>query len=141
MHTARNFLALAVLALPACANPFGSGWERGVGSISTTGSPSGSLVVPDTVQAGVAFTARVTTFGSSSCTRADGAEVRVARSVAEITPYDLEATGNATCTADLAPFPRDVQVRFDAVGTATVRVRGRPEQGAERVVERTVVVR
>jgi hypothetical protein len=143
MNATRTALA-ALLALAACSNPFDTDWERRIGDIMVSADPRApsSLQVPDTVQAGASFTARVITYGSSSCTRADGADVRVQGSVAEITPYDLHATGNAVCTADLAPFSREVQLRFGAPGTATVRVLGRPVQGAPpQVVERTVVVR
>ena len=132
----RTVLAAACLALASCGSITGA--ERGIGTILTDDQAGGlgTLVVPDTVAAGVSFTARVTTFGSSSCTQPDGATVRVAGAVAEITPYDRRATGGV-CTADIHPFPRDVQLRFASPGPAVVRVRG----SHSAMVERTVIVR
>lgn len=132
----RALLAGAALALASCGTITGS--ERGIGSIQVDqpGRPSESLVVPDTVAAGTSFTARVTTYGSSSCTRPDGVSTRVAGAVAEIIPYDVRETRGA-CTADIHPFPRDVQLRFATPGPAVVRVIGSRSSS----VERTVIVR
>ncbi|HEY0038838.1 MAG TPA: hypothetical protein VGB66_19235, partial [Longimicrobium sp.] len=99
-----------------------------------------ALVVPEAVSAGVPFTITVATFGSSTCTRAAGAEVRTQGSVAEVVPYDYVAT-DGVCTADLRSFPRGVQLRFASAGPGVVRVRGVNGSGAEVVIERTVTVR
>lgn len=82
------------------------------------------ITLPATVKRGVSFDATVTTYGSSSCTRADGAEVQVRGLIAEVTPYDL-TNRRGICTADLRAFPRTVSLRFDEAGEATVRVNGR----------------
>jgi len=141
----RHALPLLVAAsLAGCAgSTLGVDSRRVVGAVlDDAGSHHlRSLVAPDSARAGVPFTVRVTTFGSSSCTRADGAEVRVAGSVAEIVPFDRHAGGMRACTDDLASFPRDVAIRFDAAGPATVRVRGAALNGTPSVLERTVVVR
>ena len=79
--------------------------------------------MPATLRRGVAFSATVATVGSSSCTRADGAEVTVTGLLAEVTPYDRKAIGSV-CTPDLAQFPRPVTLRFDQAGDAVVRVHG-----------------
>jgi hypothetical protein len=115
--------------------------RRVVGVIDVGGGTPRALAAPDTVAAGAPFTVTVTTFGSSSCTRADGAELEVRGLVAEIVPYDRELTGDVACTDDLRPFPRDVTVSFAAPGQATVRVLGRGLGGGASVLEARVVVR
>jgi hypothetical protein len=100
------------------------GWDRVAGDISVTEPP---IVLPGSVRRGVSFTATVTTFGSSSCIRPDGASVRIDGLTAEITPYDRRAPRNSACTADLHPFPRPVELRFDQAGEALIRVRGRSD--------------
>lgn len=118
----RPALVLAAFTLLSACDGLvdGSGWRRQVGSISETSS---TLQMPASVQRGVAFTATVTTTGSSSCTRADGAEVTVSGLLAEVTPYDRKAIGSL-CTTDVAQFPRPVTLRFDQAGDAVVRVQG-----------------
>jgi hypothetical protein len=44
--------------------------------------------------------------------------------LADVTPWDRVAPHGTACTDDLAPFPRDVTLRFDVAGTATVRLHG-----------------
>jgi len=115
------FVLAALTLLSACDGLVdGAGWRRQVGSISETPA---TLQMPASVRRGVAFTATVTTYGSSSCTRADGAEVTVSGLLAEVTPYDRKAIGSL-CTTDVASFPRPVTLRFDEAGDAVVRVQG-----------------
>ena len=117
-------MALAGVALLAgCSSVIDPGWEREVGMTGDGGTPP-PISLPASVKRGVAFDATVTTYGSSSCTRADGAEASVRGLVAEVTPYDLVNRGGI-CTADLRGFPRTVTLRFDEAGEATVRVNGR----------------
>ena len=132
-----------LLLLTACSGATGlePGSRRVVGVIDVGSQSLRALAAPDTVAAGAPFVVTVTTFGSSSCTRADGAEVEVRGLVAEVVPYDREATGARVCTDDLRPFPRDVTVRFSAPGQATVRALGRGLGGGAAVVEARVVVR
>ncbi len=131
--------ALLLLALTtACANPADEGRQRMVGIIDNGGATQ-TLVAPDTVHAGVAFTATVTTFGSA-CRLADGAQVRVSGSTAEITPYDLTPPGGTMCIAVEVAMPRSVSVTLSFAGTATLRVRGRNFDRAEITKERTIVV-
>ena len=136
----------ALLALAACANPTTSDreWKRvpGVISIYQDRETPDALVIPDTVAAGASFTAQVTTFGSGSCTRADGATVQAEGSVAEIAPFDLDVvSGSGACTNDLRAFPRDVQLRLTVPGEALVRVRGTNIFGAPTTLERRIFVR
>ena len=144
MSFARTRSVLVAFALAACSSATGADRERVVGVISIypDRETPGTLVVPDTVSAGASFTAEVTTFGSSSCTRAAGAEVSSEGRVAEIVPFDFEATGaNVVCTDDLRAFSRLVQLRFSTVCEAVVRVRGVDLWGAPATRERRIVVR
>lgn len=124
----RSILLVLILALVAgCGSVLDPWrWERVVGVILVDdGFPSAPLQVPASVRQGVPFTATVTTHGSGSCLRADGAEVVVTGLTARITPYDQRRTGNVACTDDLAPYPRTVTLRFDTAGEATIQVIGR----------------
>lgn len=107
--------------------------------------PGDPLVVPDTVDAGVAFQATVTTMAPSSCWRADGATVGVTGLTAEIVPYDLTTAGDVCPTIPIYPT-HTVSVTFDQAGLATVRARGRQsDTGVDTpalvVIEKQVVVR
>jgi hypothetical protein len=85
---------------------------------------------PDAVRVGEHFTVTVVSYGSSSCTRPDGAEVRVNGLTAVITPYDEQAIGKGrVCTDDLRPYPRDVSLSFEEAGQALIRVIGRSFDG------------
>lgn len=144
MPFARTSSILFALALAACSSATGTNQKRVVGLISIYNdreTPS-VLAVPDTVSAGATFTAEVMTFGSSSCTRAAGAEVSTEGRVAEIVPFDFQATGaGVACTDDLRGFRRSVPLRFATAGDALVRVRGVDLSGAPVTRERRIVVR
>ncbi len=94
------------------------------------------LVLPDTVQVDRAFGAVVTTFGSSTCTRPNGATVTVTGHTAEIVPYDSVPAPDSQmlCTDDLRAFPRTVTLRFRASGVWTVRLLGRDDVSVNRTV-------
>ena len=144
MLTSLSRLAICFVLLGACSILTGPERRRVIGVIDPE-SGLVSLRAPDTAAARTPFEVTVTTYGSSTCTRADGAEVSVTGVIAEIVPYDFERV-EGTCTADLAPFPRDVALRFDTAGEAVVRVRGRRpsyEPGGDSLatVEALVVVR
>jgi len=97
--------------------------------------------VPPEVHANQQFTVTVTTYGSSSCTTVDGADVQVTDAVVEITPYDRQSIGdNVVCTADLAIHPRDVVVTLSTSGRATVRVIGQNFDGEHIAKERIITV-
>jgi hypothetical protein len=136
-----GFTILASAVLAGCASMLESReWERVVGVIDPGGMSMPPFQAPDTVQAGVQFQVHVTTYGSSTCTRADGAEVRrPSGAVAEITPYDRQPL-SGICTSDLAPFPRTVDVRFDEAGEALIRIVGRSFTGTAEF-EKAIVVR
>lgn len=134
-------ITLAALLFAGCTPLLGpDGWERVVGIVDTESRLSTPIALPETARAGIAFTATVTTHGSGSCTRADGADVRIDGLNADVTPYDREAR-RGVCTDDLAAFPRGVTLRFDVAGEARVRVLGRPLlSGAPAVYESRLTV-
>jgi hypothetical protein len=105
------------------------------------------VIAPDTVPVGTQFTVTVNSFGSSSCTHPDGADLTIVGGLATISPYDrVPADGaDVVCTADVAARPHPVLLRFTAPGSATIRVRGYQydEQAQQRVigtVDRTIAI-
>jgi len=124
----RAFRVLPLTLALGCSSILGSDtdeWAREVGWLAPELSSIQMLKLPAQATAGTAFQITVTTVGSSSCTRADGADVAVSGLVADVTPWDRVAPEGTACTEDLAAFPRDVTLRFDLEGTATVRLHGR----------------
>ena len=129
----RSALLLAFL-LCACSDSTGARQVRSVGFIDTGGEMHYRYTVveaPASARAGVPFQVEVVTFGSSSCTREDGAEVSVNGLLAEVTPYDILDVDQG-CTPDVHPFPRAATVRFASAGSATLRVIGRGGEGLVR---------
>jgi hypothetical protein len=111
----------------ACSNTAEPVADRqpGIIDVYRDRSTPGVLQLPATIRAGETFLATVTTFGSSSCTQADGADVSQGFTAVEITPFDLQASEGTACTDDLHAFPRTVSLRFPSPGPALIRVRGR----------------
>jgi hypothetical protein len=123
----RHLLILTglLVGLAGCSTPTGPDHRRVIGFIN-----GGSIVAPDTVQVDSWFTATILTFGSSSCTRPDGAELTLRPSEAQVTPYDLVSIptdSRSVCTADLAPHPHPVKLRFTTAGPAIIVVLGEVE--------------
>lgn len=137
--SARSALAAALLTLAACqagTEPEWA-WRMEPGLIIDDGYLA-PVELPDTIT-GVGWqTLVVHTRGSSSCTRAAGAEVAYVNRLVAITPIDSVATRGA-CTDDLAVHPRNVQVNFSSAGSWTVRVIGRSFDNGT-VFETSVVV-
>ena len=139
--------ALAAAALVAACDGFTSPTTaRVIGVIETSDPRAAVLDAPDSVRVGAAVSVRVTTYGSGSCTRDAGADLRMSYLLAEITPIDRQQT-SGPCTDDLRPYARAVALQFDVAGIATVRVRGRRQartpDGRDSLVmrEKTIVVR
>jgi hypothetical protein len=120
-------LLAVTLGAAGCGSVTGlAGWERVVGVIDIGGFPAPApLQLPPVIRAGVAFEATVITWGSGSCTRPDGYELRVMENGWEVTPYDRERVGDVVCTDDLRSYPRTVVLRFDESGERVIRVAGR----------------
>ncbi|TVP48685.1 MAG: hypothetical protein EA350_02985 [Gemmatimonadales bacterium] len=131
----------SLVVFSGCTSPLESDgpWERRIGVIEIGGSQWPPIQLPDTVRQGVPFAATVLTFGSSTCVRADGAEVHRIGRTAHVIPYDLVAVAGV-CTDDLGPHPREVTLQFDQAGEAVVRVLGRTLLGASAQYEAQVLV-
>jgi hypothetical protein len=130
-------IAPALLGLAgslACSDPNDS--TRVIGLIDASGGHGVTVDLPSDVVRGRPFEVTVYTFGSSSCTRPDGAGLKVDGLVARITPYDhVPAGAGVPCTADLARFPHPVSVRFDREGVGTLRIVGWTFQGERRSLD------
>ena len=116
------------------------GWQRVVGHVNPALSSIQAISFPAHVQVNVPFQVTVTTVGSSSCTRADGASVSQSDNLAIIIPYDRVAPDGTGCTRDLRGFPRTVIVRFTSAGVARIRVPTRNWQGASDTIEFSLTV-
>jgi hypothetical protein len=115
----------------ACSDP--SDTKRVIGLIDGDG-PEGVDLPTDMIR-GQPFEVTVYTFGSSSCTTPDGAELKIDGMVARIIPYDLVPTADVPCTADMAPLAHPVTLRFDSEGVATLRIVGWTSQAVGRALD------
>lgn len=134
---------LVVALLPACSGPQTPqpSTKRVIGLIPVDRFPELTVLdVPPEVRANQPFTITVTTYGSSSCTIIDGADVQVTGVVALITPYDRQPVGNIACTADLALHPRNVPVTLSTAGRTTIRIIGQNFDGKRTTKERIITV-
>lgn len=103
------------------------GWEHSIGQNDPDAlGPVSPILAPERVRRGTQFSIVVNTLGSSTCSEAEGAEVRLHSLVAEVTPYVRQAPEGSACSDDLAVQSREVPLRFSQTGTATIRVIGRP---------------
>ena len=143
MRSARWLAAVLSLALlPSCSRSPTEGdvlQDVVIGRIDLGGTLDRVLIAPSSTRAGELFMVTVSTFGGG-CTSAAGAEVVVREMVATITPYDQELRG-VPCTEELRTFSRQVSVRFERAGEATIVVRGRsfPDRGIVTVEHRLAV--
>lgn len=130
---ARLGVAAVALAIgfAACRSPAESGWVRRVGILPVPLSSVSSVMVASPIRAGVPFAVTITTVGSSTCTRGDGVEVARSGRRVVLTPYDWVAPAGSTCTRDLHPFPRTVQLTLPEPGEYTLRVEGAPLDGGD----------
>lgn len=157
-----TILGLTVAAvLGACSSSTAPGESRVMGILEMESGVQGSLApsaasdassrtvitAPDSVEAGVSFTAIVTTIGLSGCWEAAGEEIELDRNLAVVVPYDLNGMRDGVaCTGALIELPHPVELQFAEPGEATLRVRGRKvfQENIERadtvVLEKRIVV-
>lgn len=131
---------LLFVGTAACGSPVDQDDRRVIGVVDAGGIGVDALIVPDTVRAGVPFTATVSTFGNS-CIRPDGAVVDVTALVATITPYDIAPPPESICTADVRAFPRPVTLTLPTSGAGLVRLQGRGFRDTTVTIVDTVTVR
>ena len=141
----RTRIFLATLFLAACTSsgtePDADGWRRVVGLVQPQLSSIQAIKFPADIVAGEPFTVTITTLGSSSCTRADGAVLNLSSSLAVITPYDRVAPDGTGCTRDLRAFPRDVSVTLSRAGQATIRIVARDSDSSTLTYDANITVR
>ena len=137
---------LVLASLLACSQPSDQGepariaWSQAVGFVDNGGTALDALTVPDSIRAGVTFTATVSTFGSTGCIRPDRSQVLASGPQADITPYDSVWSGSPPCLPGWQGYSRSVELTFAAPGSALVRLHGRGF-GGDLTFERTVTVR
>jgi len=86
-----------------------------------SGVPVATIEAPDTVRWGAAFGAVVNTFGSSSCSSAEGVKLTLRPAEARVTPYDRVQTGtDVPCTADISANAHPVTLHFTHLGAASI---------------------
>ena len=120
-------VALACLLLTAC-NPWGvlDSISRQVrpGLLYRASGARAYLVIPDTVQAGLAFDVRIDTFAGTCAT--DGRRTDVVHSAPDlivISPYDVSSL--AHCRNDVESYAtHKVSVSFARPGPAIIRIVG-----------------
>jgi len=106
-----------------------------------------SLIVPDTVSRGHAFTVTVTAFAGGCIREAGGSRVSIDRQVADVTPLHVRRVVGNFCHLDLILLPQTISLRFDQPGLGRIRFHGAAnllDPGTQPqwvVIERTVVVR
>lgn len=138
--SSRILCCLATLTAAGCAGIVAPEWSRGPGLVLEGNVVPASLVAPDAVTRGTPFLVTVSTFGSGTCTRADGYELIAVLAAAEVKLYDLGAPPGTACTKDLKRFPRSLTLQFDQAGTAELRVIGRGDAGETKAIRKTIVV-
>lgn len=119
-------------------------WDRPPGDGTFTAPQT--IVVPDTVAVGEAFSVIVYSIGINGCWGPDGQDDTVAVRIIEITPYDLHSGADA-CTEILSFLPHEETFTVDQPGEWTIRARGRrvrgsdPDDSTPVVAERIIVAR
>ena len=119
-------------------------WDRPPGDGTFTAPQT--IVVPDTVAVGEAFSVIVYSIGINGCWGPDGQDDTVAVRIIEVTPYDLHSGADA-CTEILSFLPHEETFTVDQPGEWTIRARGRrvrgsdPDDSTPVVAERIIVAR
>jgi hypothetical protein len=138
----RRVMVAGVLLLAGCSTGTGpDGWQRVVGRMEPGLSSIQAVLLPAEAVVDVPFEVTLSTVGSSSCTRADGALASVAGRTAVITPYDLVAPAQTPCTRDLRAFPRTVPVTLTSAGEGLIRIQARGAEGRPTTFDVTIPVR
>jgi hypothetical protein len=144
MHS-RVLLALVwMLGLIGCSSVSEPEYTRSIGVIQSESEMVDVIETPDTVDVGMPFQATINTFGSSSCTIPDGLDLTLTDNLAVITPYDRSPGRDVPCTADYAPRPHPIELRFTVPGQAAIQVIGYRFGDGQRVltsISRSVAVR
>jgi hypothetical protein len=147
----RRSVLFAMLVGAACTTTGPD--ERIILGVIVLGAPQYQpLTAPDSVQVGVPFLVTIKTGGGGCIGRTAPTRIEAPSPLVRVlTPFDIEGL-HGSCPADVRPLSRQVELRFDQAGLATVRVVGlRPEAFSRRgliwsrqdtiSVEKAIVVR
>ena len=102
----RSVLLVSFLFVACSSGTEPDGWQRVIGHVNPLLSSIQAVAFAPQAQVNAPFEVTVTTLGSSSCTREDGATVSQSGNLAIITPFDRVAPDGTGCTRDLRGFPR-----------------------------------
>lgn len=144
MRIRRMALAAALLLGAACSptGTEGEDYVRAPGLLTFAGHAGPEVEVPAAARAGEPFRVTVVTWGST-CRRRAAPEVTRTDQRADVAVYDLNQVGGV-CDRALRALRHVVELRFDAPGTATVRIHGEGYDGGNTpvplTVERTVTI-
>lgn len=136
----RTRFLVALLPLLACEGVA----EPSIRRPSWIAYPARTIQAPDTVRAGVPFSATVTAAisGGGDCTRPDGTTVSAGDRVARVEMF-VRTNQKLMCSGDVSRFhPIPITVVFPSLGISSIRVIGTAQEGSFVLdsVERTVVV-
>jgi hypothetical protein len=142
---ARGLIGVLLITALGCSSsaepePVPAGWSRVIGFINPLLSSIQMVQAPISVGAGEPFSVVVSTLGSSTCTRADGATVTMDGDLAVLTPYDRVAPAGTGCTRDLVAFPRRTTVRFAQTGVGRLQIQGQDGRGQPIIFELEIPV-
>jgi hypothetical protein len=127
MLMTRVFLLGLVALVFGCDSPTGPEEERVAGIIAGVNPDGPHIVVPDTVQAGEAFTVVVRTYGADGCVRKGETKVEMEGRTAVVAPYNLRHVGEeVVCLDVLQTIEHTATLQFDEVGPALVLLHPRP---------------
>ena len=109
------------------------------------GDPRRVIQAPDTVHAGVPFSAIVAIAGSGSisCNQLDGASVAQGARVARVEVFVRVPRSSRICTDDIRFYPMSISLTFTTAGNSTIRVVGVNSNDAPNrpdSLERSIVV-
>ncbi len=130
----------ALAMIGPCSEPTEPGWTRVLGLIVDDSQGMSSLVLPAQADRGTPVTIVVSSWGSSSCTRADGYDLTVRPERVEIHIFDRIAPPHTACTEDFGNFPRSITLNFPQPGNIEVKLVGRGFDGQPKVIAKTILI-
>ena len=120
-----------IIGLVGCSGP---DTARVIGRLNGSQEHSATVDLPPSIVAGRAFTATITTYGSSNCTQPAWEQVTRTGALVRVVPIDEVATEGG-CLRNLAPFAHHPRLQLDVVGPAVLRVVGYFVQDVEQVLD------
>jgi hypothetical protein len=123
-----------------CDSLTGPEEKRVAGIIAGVNPDDPHIVVPDTVQAGKAFTVAVRTYGLKGCVRKGETEIQAGDREAVVLPYNVKLAGDNACSDVMQVLEHTATLQFNRTGTARVVVIGRRAPQEELLLIRHEVV-